>query len=241
MWRVDAKCRHVLPPSRHRAERLHLARHRPPPLRELLVTEALTTESALRPPLALLRLLEEEGQLEMGPLRARSDRRVVDARLEHPCIAWAGAVLKVALGADDAHRRRRLVGGVGGELDDGGVLDEVKVLRVLVHVEAGALEGGGALPKAVRVEELDDRAVRRVHPSDQLLLHRGEAIDLLARHRQQRVRDQQGVEPLLLGIMRLQHFAVGAVAPRRRVPAHKQLPIFPMSLQVRGAARCLTG
>mmetsp|Transcript_8605 Transcript_8605/g.22164 ORF Transcript_8605/g.22164 Transcript_8605/m.22164 type:complete len:207 (+) Transcript_8605:66-686(+) len=118
--------------------------------------EVVAVERPLGAPLALRRLAKKVGDLQVLLIRLRLNRRVVQPRLEATTRARGGAVAKVARRAYDAHCRRGLAAHVRSQLDDDGVLDEVEVLRVLVHVEAGRFERVRPLPQPVRVVELDD-------------------------------------------------------------------------------------
>ncbi len=61
---------------------------------------------------------------------------MVEARAEAATGSRSWSVLKVARRAHDTHCRRTLALLVGSELDDGGVLDKVVLLRILVSAEA---------------------------------------------------------------------------------------------------------
>jgi len=117
-------------------------RPRPPPS---------PVESALAALLGrVIREAEEECDLQVLLGRLGRDGGVVDARAEEAGGASVRLVVEMRVGADDAHGARRLAELIGRELDDDRVLDEGKVLRVLVHVEARRLERVGG-PAAARV------------------------------------------------------------------------------------------
>mmetsp|Transcript_93862 Transcript_93862/g.281422 ORF Transcript_93862/g.281422 Transcript_93862/m.281422 type:complete len:217 (+) Transcript_93862:247-897(+) len=158
------------------------------------------------------------------------------ARAEGARVACGRAVREVARRPHDAHLRRRVARPIGRQLHHNRVLDERKILDVLVHVKAGRLERVRRLPQPVGKVELDDGAVLLVEPADEKLLDRGEAGHLLAHERQQRVRDQKRVRPLLLRVVRGEHLAVRRVAEARLGAMLQREPAtHPVLLQVCGA------
>ena len=148
-------------------------------------------------------------------------------------------VVKVGSGTHDAHSRRRIVRRVRRELDNDSVLDEVKVLRVLVHVEAGRLERVRPLAQPVSVEELDGLARLGLQPLGQGVFHLDETRKMGAHRREHRMREEKGVKPLLVGVVRAQGLAIRRPSVHLSPIVERQHAVLPPVEEELGTARGL--